>query len=45
MRKVNEVVENLKTDLKNKVRKEMKADKGAYKELIKNLLIQVSSKF
>jgi len=40
MRKVNEIVENLKTDLKNKVKKEMKADQAKYKELLKNLLIQ-----
>ena len=42
MRKVNEIVENLKNDLKNKMRQEMKNDPAAYKELIKGLLIQVS---
>lgn len=42
MRRVNEIVETLRMELKQKVRKEMKADKNAYKELVKNLLIQVS---
>jgi vacuolar-type H+-ATPase subunit E/Vma4 len=42
MRKVNEIVETLRNELKQKVRKEMKADAGKYKELVKNLLIQVS---
>ena len=42
MRKVNEIVEKLKSELKAKVRKDMKANKAAYKELVKNLLIQVS---
>jgi vacuolar-type H+-ATPase subunit E/Vma4 len=43
MRKVNEIVENLKTDLKGKLMKEMAADKAKYKELMKNLLVQVSA--
>ena len=42
MRKVNEIVENLRTELKSKVRQEMKKDKASYKKLIKELLIQVS---
>jgi hypothetical protein len=41
MKKVNEIVEDLKKEMKSKVRKDMKADKKAYKELLKNLLIQV----
>ena len=42
MRKVNEIVENLRTELKSKVRQEMRNDKAAYKKLMKELLIQVS---
>lgn len=42
MRKVNEIVEKLRGDLRKKVRGEMAKDKAAYKELLKNLLIQVS---
>lgn len=41
MRKVNEIVEDLKKELRNKMRKDMKADAAAYKGLMKNLLIQV----
>jgi len=42
MKKVNEIVEKLKTELKLKVRAEMKDSQATYKELMKNLLIQVS---
>ena len=42
MRKVNTIVEGLKSELKTKVRKELKSDQGKYKDLLKNLLIQVS---
>jgi vacuolar-type H+-ATPase subunit E/Vma4 len=42
MRKVNEIVETLRSELKTKVRKEMKKNAASYKELVKNLLIQVS---
>ena len=42
MRKVNEIVENLRTELKSKVRQEMRNDKASYKKLMKELLIQVS---
>ena len=43
MRKVNEYVEELKKETRNQIREKMKSDKDAYKELLKNLLIQVSS--
>ena len=41
MKKVNEIVEDLKNELKAKVRGSMKSDTNAYKGLLKNLLIQV----
>ena len=39
MRKVNEIVEKLKTELKAKMRAEMKQNKSQYQDLMKNLLI------
>jgi hypothetical protein len=43
MRKVNEYVETLKTNMKKDVREKLKVDKAEYKTLLKNLLIQVSN--
>ena len=43
MRKVNEYVEMLKTETIAKIREEMKSDAGAYKTLLKDLLVQVSN--
>ena len=42
MKRVNEIVETLRTDLKSKVRQEMMKDKNQYKQLMRDLLIQVS---
>lgn len=42
MRKVNEYVEMLKKETTNKIREQMKGDAGAYKTLLKDLLVQVS---
>ena len=43
MRKVNEYVEMLKTETIAKIRDQMKSDAGAYKTLLKDLLVQVSN--
>ena len=43
MRKVNEFVEQLKKDMRAQVRQKMAEDEEAYKELLKNLLIQVGN--
>lgn len=42
MKKVNLIVEGLRTELKTKVRHEMKSNAAQYKKLMKDLLIQVS---
>ena len=42
MRKVNEHVEKLKAEMKEEIREKMRNDQAAYKELLKNLLVQVS---
>lgn len=42
MRKVNEFVESLKREMKTEIREKMKNDESAYKDLLKNLLVQVS---
>ena len=42
MQKVNEYVEKLKVKTKAEIQEKMKSDQAAYKELLKNLLIQVS---
>lgn len=42
MRKVNEYVDMLRQAMKQEVREKLKNDQAAYKELIKDLLIQVS---
>ena len=42
MRKVNEYVEMLKKETITKIREQMKGDAGAYKTLMKDLLVQVS---
>ena len=42
MRKVNEFVEDLRKGMRAQIREKMNADQDAYKELLKNLLIQVS---
>ena len=42
MRKVNEYVEDLKKEMRAQIRAKMNGDQAAYKELLKNLLIQVS---
>ena len=42
MKKVNEFVEDLKQQTRNQIREKMNSDEDAYKELLKNLLIQVS---
>ena len=44
MRKVNEYVEQLKSKMKEEVRQKLKDDQDAYKALLKDLLIQVSTK-
>jgi len=44
MRKVNEYVDMLRQAMKQEVREKLKNDQAAYKELIKDLLIQVSKK-
>mgnify|MGYP004194412809 CR=1 FL=1 len=43
MRKVNEYVEQLKAKMKDDVRQKLKDDEDAYKALMKDLLIQVST--
>ena len=40
MRKVNEYVDQLKQEMKQQVREKLKNDQAAYKDLMKNLLIQ-----
>ena len=45
MRKVNEFVEALRKDTRSQVREKMNNDSSAYKELLKNLLIQVSASY
>lgn len=42
MRKVNEYVETLRTNMKKQVREKLANDPAAYKTLLKDLLIQVS---
>lgn len=42
MKAVNGIVEKLRSELKETVNKQMKKDQKAHKELLKNLLIQVS---
>ena len=42
MRKVNEFIEDLRKDTRAQIRVKMNDDQDAYKELLKNLLIQVS---
>ena len=42
MRMVNQYVDGLVKDTRQELRKQMKDDPAAYKELMKNLLIQVS---
>ena len=42
MRKVNEITEELRKGLRSEIRQQMSSDEDAYKELLKNLLIQVS---
>jgi vacuolar-type H+-ATPase subunit E/Vma4 len=42
MRKVNEYVETLRTNMKKQVREKLDNDPAAYKTLLKDLLIQVS---
>ena len=42
MRKVNEYVEALKLQMRKQMREDLNNDEAAYKELLKNLLIQVS---
>ena len=44
MQKVNEYVEKLKVKTKAEILEKMKSDQAAYKELLKNLLIQVSNR-
>ena len=44
MQKVNEYIEKLKVKTKNDIRQKIESDQGAYKELLKNLLIQVSNR-
>ena len=43
IRKVNEYLQSLKTDMRDEIRSTLKTDQAAYKELLKNLLVQVSS--
>jgi hypothetical protein len=43
IRKVNEYVDSLKKDTRAEFRETMKNDPAAYKELLKNLLVQVST--
>lgn len=43
MKKVNEYVEQLRKDTRAKIRERMSQDERQYKELLKNLLIQVSN--
>lgn len=45
MKKVNEYIESLKKTTRDQIREKMKNDQDAYKELLKNLLIQVSIAF
>ena len=45
MKKVNEYIESLKKTTRDQIREKMKSDQDAYKELLKNLLIQVSIAF
>ena len=45
MTKVNNITDKLRVDLKTKIRKQINDDKNAYKELLKNLMIQVSDYF
>ena len=45
MTKVNNITDKLRVDLKTKIRKQINDDKNAYKELLKNLMIQVSNYF
>lgn len=40
IRKVNEYIESLKTDMRTEIRQTLKNDQAAYKELLKNLLVQ-----
>ena len=42
MKKVNEFVEELRKGMRTQIREKMNNDQDAYKELLKNLLIQVS---
>ena len=42
MRLVNEKVESLRQAAREQIREKLNTDRGAYKELLKNLLIQVS---
>ena len=42
MKAVNIIVEKLRTELKERVQREMSQDQGTYKKLLKALLIQVS---
>lgn len=42
MKKVNEYVEQLRKDTRAKIRERMSGDEKLYKDLLKNLLIQVS---
>ena len=42
MRKVNEFVEDLRKAMRAQIREKMNGDQDAYKDLLKNLLIQVS---
>ena len=43
IRKVNEYVDSLKKDTRAEIRETLKNDQAAYKELLKNLLVQVSN--
>lgn len=43
MKTVNALIEKLYKEAKNKMVLKLSQDKGQYKELIKNLLIQVTS--
>lgn len=45
MRKVNEYVEMLKKETTQKIKEQIKSDAGAYKNLMKDLLVQVSQLF
>ena len=45
MRTVNQLVEKLYKEAKHKMLDKQKNDRGAYQELIKNLLIQVTLLF